>query len=119
MVAVQQKFLIMVVDYFTKWVEAKALAMITETQVWKFVKKNFIVRFEVLLVLTTDNGCQFDNKKFKEFCSEFKINHRFTSMAHPQSNGEAEVTNRTILRGLKARLTQAKSSWADDLYNVL
>ena len=58
-------------------------------------------------------------KKFKEFCSELKINHRFTSVAHPQSNGEAEVTNRIILRGLKARLTQAKSSWTDDLYNLL
>ena len=40
-------------------------------------------------------------------------------MAHPQSNGEAEVTNRTMLQGLKARLTQAKSSWVDDLYNIL
>ena len=40
-------------------------------------------------------------------------------MAHPQSNDEAKVTNQTILQGLKARLTQAKSSWADDLYNVL
>ena len=40
-----------------------------------------------------DNGHQFDNKKFKEFYAELKINHQFTLVAYPQSNGEAEVTN--------------------------
>ena len=57
MVVALQKFLIVVMDYFTKWVEAEPLATITKTQVQKFVKKNIIVRFRVLLVLITDNGC--------------------------------------------------------------
>ena len=114
-----RKFLFVAIDYFTKWVEAEPAAQITEHKARDFVWKNIICRFGLPRTLITDNGRQFDNKRFDEFCSEFQINHRFTSVAHPQSNGEAEVTNRTILQGLKARLTQAKSSWADDLYNVL
>ena len=114
-----RKFLFVAIDYFTKWVEAEPAAQITEHKARDFVWKNIICRFGLPRTLITDNGRQFDNKRFEEFCSEFQINHRFTSVAHPQSNGEAEVTNRTILQGLKARLTQAKSSWADDLYNVL
>ena len=113
------KFLFIEIDYFTKWMEAEPVAQITGHKTRDFVWKNIICRFGLPRTLITDNGRQFDNKRFEEFCSEFKINHRFTSVAHSQSNGEAEVTNRTILRGLKARLTQAKSSWADDLYNVL
>ena len=38
---------------------------------------------------------------------------------HPRSNREAEATNRTILPGLKTRLTHVNSSWAEDLYNIL
>ena len=40
-------------------------------------------------------------------------------MAHPQANGEPEVTNRTLLQGIKARLEKAKGTWADELYHVL
>ena len=58
-------------------------------------------------------------EKFKEFCAELNSEHRLTLVAHPQSNGEAKLTNQTILQGLKARLTQVESSWANDLYNIL
>ncbi len=47
------------------------------------------------------------------------IDHRFISIAHPQTNGETEITNRTILQGLKARLDKSKGQWVEDLYNVL
>ncbi|KAL4565704.1 hypothetical protein LXL04_029807 [Taraxacum kok-saghyz] len=48
-----------------------------------------------------------------------KIKQNFTSVVHPQSNGLVEVTNRTIVKGIKRRLTQAGGSWADELQNVL
>ena len=60
------------------------------------------------------NGTQFNSKRFKEFLKELYIEHRFTSVAH-----QAEATNRIILHGLKTRLTHAKSSWVEDLYNIL
>ncbi len=84
-----------------------------------FVCKSIICRFGLPRILISDNGRQFDNVHFREFCSELGIDHRFTSVAHPQTNGKTEVTNRTILQGLKARLDRSKGQWVEDLYNVL
>ena len=52
----QQKFLLVVVDYFTKWVEAEALVQITKAKVENFVRNHIIFRFEILKVIITDNG---------------------------------------------------------------
>ena len=57
--------------------------------------------------------------RFAEFCEDLNISHNFTSVAHPQANGEAEVTNRTLLQGIKTRLEKAKETWVDKLYHVL
>ena len=107
------------VDYFTKWVEVEPVAQITKVQTKSFIWKSIIYRYGLPWIIITDNGKQFDNKKFKEFLAKLHIEHRFTSIAHPQSNREAEATNRTILHGLKTHLTHAKSSWVNDLYNML
>ena len=56
--------LIVAIDYFTKWVEAEPMKMITEAKVTSFVWKNIICRFGVLYVIISDNGKQFDNPKF-------------------------------------------------------
>ena len=115
----QRKFLVVAVNYFTKWVEAEPLARIAEANIKNFFWKSVVCHFGVPHTLVTDNGRQFDNQAFHEFCTELGIRHRFTSVGHPQSNGEAEVTNRTILQGLRARLDGSKGRWADELPAVL
>ncbi|XP_038973214.1 uncharacterized protein LOC120105126 [Phoenix dactylifera] len=115
----KRKFLIVSIDYFTKWVEAEPVAQITEQKMRDFVWKFIICRFGLLHILISDNGHQFDNACFREFCLELGIDHCFTSVAHPQANEKTEVTNRTILQGLKIRLDQSKGQWVEDLYNVL
>ncbi len=107
------------IDYFTKWVEAEPVARITEQKMRNFIWKSIICRFGLLRILISDNGRQFDNIRFREFRSKLGIDHRFTSVAHPRTNGETEVTNRTILQGLKARLDRSKRQWVENLYNVL
>lgn len=119
MAKAQRKFFLVAIDYFTKWVEAEPLATITTAKIQSFTWKNIICRFGIPRVLITDNGRQFDNHSFKAFCSSYHIDHRLTSVAHPQSNGQAEVTNRTILWDLKTRLEKEKGIWADELPNVL
>ena len=109
----------MAVDYFTKWTEAKALANIRDTNVKKFVWKNIVTRFGVPNSLVTDNGLQFDSKAFQTFCSELGIRNRYSTPTYPQSNGQAEAVNKTILNGLKRRLDGAKGKWAEELPNVL
>ncbi|XP_077226417.1 uncharacterized protein LOC143859650 [Tasmannia lanceolata] len=66
-----------------------------------------------------DNGKQFNCRNFRKFCSDLKIEQRFTSVAHPQTNGKTEVTNRILLQGIKKRLDEKAGRWADELYHVL
>ncbi|GFZ19296.1 hypothetical protein Acr_28g0000010, partial [Actinidia rufa] len=101
----QRKFLIVAIDYFTKWIEAQPLAKITEKNTRDFVWKHLICRFGVPKVIISDNAKQFDNDRFRLFCSNLAISHHFSSPGHPQANGQVEVTNRTVLRKLKASHT--------------
>ncbi|GAV84767.1 rve domain-containing protein/RVT_3 domain-containing protein [Cephalotus follicularis] len=115
----QRKFLIVVVDYFTKWVEAEPLATITEKNTKSFVWKSIICRFGVPRTIVSDNGKQFDCQAFRDFCKEWWIEHRLASVAYPQSNGQTEVINREIISGLKKRLEDSKGRWTEELPSVL
>lgn len=115
----QLKFLVVGIDYFTKWVEVEALATITERNIRSFVWKNIICRYGIHRVLVSDNGKQFDNSAFRNFCSELGIKNHYSSPAHPQVNGQVEVTNRSLLKIIKTRLEGAKSIWLDELPSVL
>ena len=114
-----RQFVLVAVDYFTKWVEAKALANIRDVDVKKFVWKNIVTRFGVPDSLISDNGLQFDSKAFRAFCSDLGIKNRHSTSAYSQSNGQAEATNKAIMNGLKKRLDGAKGRWAKELPNVL
>ncbi|GJX97849.1 reverse transcriptase domain-containing protein [Tanacetum coccineum] len=115
----QVKFLFVAIDYFTKWVKAKPPATITGQKILRFVCRNIVCRFGIPGIIISDNEKQFANNPFKEWCEELKISQHFTSVTHPQANGQTEVTNRTILQGLKTRLGKAKGNWVDELPNVL
>ncbi|GKV50078.1 hypothetical protein SLEP1_g56795 [Rubroshorea leprosula] len=119
----RKKFLIVAIDYFTKWIEAEPVAQITEQKVEEFVKKHIMCRFGMLRVLVTDNGMQFASEAFKDFCQTGKIERRFlvraqleteglslqqieqrfASVAYPESNGQAEAANKAILESLKKK----------------
>ena len=107
------------IDYFTKWVEAEPLASITKKSIRSFVWRNIICRYGILKVLVSDNEKQFDNNAFREFCTELGIKNHYSSPAHPQANGQVEVTNRTLLKIIKTRLEEAKGIWPDELPSVL
>ena len=83
----QLKFLVVSIDYFTKWVEAESLATITEKSICTFVWRNIICRYGIPRVLIFDNGKQFDNSAFRNFCLELGIRNHYSSPAHPQANG--------------------------------
>ncbi|XP_030970090.1 uncharacterized protein LOC115990394 [Quercus lobata] len=112
-------FILVAVDYFTKWAKAEALANIRDIDMKKFVWKNIVTRFGVPNSLITDNGLQFDSKAFRAFCSELGIKNKYSTTAYLQSNGQVEAVNKTILNGLKRRLDGVKGRWAEELPNVL
>ena len=115
----QCKFIVVAVDYFTKWVEAEPLAIITEQKVHNFIWRAIICRFGIPNTLVSDNGKQFDNLKFRDFCTELRIRNYYSSPAHPQSNGQEEVTIRTIKAALKTKLEGLKGKWVEYLPEVL
>ena len=67
----------------------------------------------------SDNGKQFDNPKFKDFYAELEIKNYYSSPAHPQSNGQAEVTIKTLKAALKTKLEDLKGKWVEYLPEVL
>ena len=115
----QLKFLVVGINYFTKWVEAEALATITEKNIRSFVWRCIICRFGIPRVLVSDNGKQFDDDSFRDFCSQLGIKNHYFSPTHPQANGKIEVTNRFLLKIIKTRLEGAKGIWPEELPSVL
>ncbi|XP_072062334.1 uncharacterized protein [Arachis hypogaea] len=82
-------------------------------------KEFVITRFGIPEVVISDNGTQFTDKKFMEFLSGLGIKQKFSSIEHPQTNGQVEAANKVVLLGLKKRLDNKKGSWADELPSVL
>ncbi|RDX95532.1 Tf2-9, partial [Mucuna pruriens] len=97
----QIKFLIVAVDYFTKWVEAELVATIYAKRVKRFLWKKIIYRFGLPAEI------------------ELGIKQIFTLVEHPQLNGQAKAANKVILKGLRWRLEEAKGGWAEELPQVL
>ena len=114
----QCKFIIVAVDYFIKWAEAEPLATITEQKIRNFVWRAIICKFGIPSALVSDSGKQFDNAKFRDFCAELGIKNYYSSPAHPQSNGQAEVTIRTLKAALKTKLEDLKGKWSPRCYGL-
>nr|GEY99543.1 reverse transcriptase domain-containing protein [Tanacetum cinerariifolium] len=87
------KFIIVAIDYFTKWIEAKPLAKTT--------------RKELLIDL------------FKSWCEKWKIKQMNTSVAHPQANGLVERANKSLMHRLKARIRRERVGLLDKLPNIM
>ncbi|GJQ99626.1 reverse transcriptase domain-containing protein [Tanacetum coccineum] len=113
------KFLIVAMDYFTKWIEAKAVATITGNQVKKFVWDNIVCRFGLPGEIISENGKQFSDNPFKDWCEKLNIAQRFASVKHPQSNRLVERENRSLGEGIKARLGEGNNNWIEELSHVL
>nr|GEV05672.1 hypothetical protein [Tanacetum cinerariifolium] len=112
------KFLIIAIDYFTKWIEAKPLIRVTSNEVIRFVMDNIICRFGLPRIIVTDNGTHLVNDPFKSWCGSFEI-HQMNTVAHPQANGLVERANRSLMEGIKTHIEREKAGWVDELPNVL
>jgi hypothetical protein len=111
---------VVVVEYFSKWIEAKPLATITLTTVQKFFWQNIVCRFGVLKAITVDNGTQFDAETFKIFCDQIGTKIHFASVRHPESNGLVERANEIIITGImKSIFNQPRGKWPDELIKVV
>ncbi|KAL0416135.1 UNVERIFIED_CONTAM: hypothetical protein Slati_3445400 [Sesamum latifolium] len=69
--------------------------------------------------IISDNRRQFQGRRIQEWCQGLHIKQRFTLVAHPQSNGQVEVTNRILVQGIKRRLERVGGNWTEELTSVL
>jgi len=113
------KYLVVAIEYFTKWIEAEPVAQITAHKVQHFVWKNIVCRFGVPRRLVSDNGTQFASQQLGKLCTKVEIKQVFTSVEHPQTNGQVESANRVLLRALKRRLEKAKGTWAEEVPRIV
>jgi hypothetical protein len=110
------KYTVVVVEYFTKWIEVKPLVNRVATGFKRFFWQNIICHFGVPRKIIVDNAKQFDCHIFKDFCHRMGVEVAFASFYHPQSNGTLEKTNALIFLAIKKILEdQSKGKWAEKL----
>ncbi|GLJ17131.1 hypothetical protein SUGI_0296430 [Cryptomeria japonica] len=105
------KFIITATEYFTKWIEAVPLTQVTGKQIATFILNYIICRYGILVSIITDNGCPFKNQDVCELCDHFHISHHFSTPYYLQGNGQAEASNKTILKILKKTVDDASRNW--------
>ncbi|RDX61474.1 Pol polyprotein, partial [Mucuna pruriens] len=89
-------FILIAIDYFTKWVEATSYASIKRNIVVKFIKRDLICQYDLPSHIITNNASNLNNKMMKELCDNYKIQHYNSSPYHPKMNGAMEATNKNI-----------------------
>jgi ribonuclease HI len=89
-------FILLAIDYFTKWLEAASFAKVTRHVVARFIKKEIICRFGIPERTITDNGYNLNNKMMKELCQNFNIQHHNSSPYRPKMNDVVEAANKNI-----------------------
>jgi len=87
------KYLVVAIEYFTKWIEAEPVAQITTHKIQHFVWKNIVCRFGVSKRLVSDNGTQFASQHLEKLCTEIGTKQVFSLVEHPQTNGQVESAN--------------------------
>jgi hypothetical protein len=97
--------LLVAVDKFTKWIEAKTIKKLDGSSTIKFFNE-IIVRYGLPHSIITDNGTNFAKGVFVDFCSQKEIRLDLASVAHPQSNGQVEKANSLVLAGIRPRLVE-------------
>ncbi|GJT91459.1 reverse transcriptase domain-containing protein [Tanacetum coccineum] len=112
------KYILVAVDYLSKWVEAKALPINDARVVVKFLKSLF-ARFGTPRAIISDRGTYFCNDQFAKVMFKYGVTHRLATTYHPQTSGQVEVSNRGLKRILKRTVRENRASWSDKLDDAL
>nr|GEV73249.1 reverse transcriptase domain-containing protein [Tanacetum cinerariifolium] len=112
------KYILVAVDYLSKWVEAKALPTIDARVVCKILKSLF-ARFRTYCAIISDHGMYFFNYQFTKVMLKYGVTHRLASTYHSQTSGQVEVSNRGLKRILERIVGENRASWSDKLDDAL
>ncbi|GJU69132.1 reverse transcriptase domain-containing protein [Tanacetum coccineum] len=112
------KYILVAVDYLSKWVEAKALPTNDARVVCKFLKSLF-ARFGAPRAIISDRGTHFCNDQFAKVMLKYGVTHRLSTVYHPQTSGQVEVSNRGLKQILERTVGENRASWSDKLDDAL
>ncbi|GJU85953.1 reverse transcriptase domain-containing protein [Tanacetum coccineum] len=112
------KYILVAVDYLSKWVKAKALPTNDARVVCKFLKALF-ARFGTPRAIISDRGTHFCNDQFAKVMLKYGVTHRLSTAYHPQTSGQVEVSNRGLKRILERTVGENRASWSDKLDDAL
>jgi len=106
-------------DYFTKWTEAVPLKNMTHREVIEFITEHIIHRFGIPQTLTTDQGSSFISKEVRDFAELYKIKILNSSLYYAQANGQAESSNKILIRLIKKKIEENPRRWHEVLAGAL
>ncbi|XP_027172347.1 uncharacterized protein LOC113772006 [Coffea eugenioides] len=112
-------YILLAVDYVSKWVEAKATRTNDSKVVAEFVKSNIFVRFGMPRAIVSDRGTHFCNKTIAAIFRRYGVLHKVSTSYHPQTNGQAEASNREIKSILEKMVRPDRKDWSIRLEDAL
>ena len=112
-------YILLVVDYVSKWVEATACPRNDAITVVRFIQRNIMSRFGAPRTMISDEGSHFANKVFAKLMSRYGIKHMMGLAYHPQPNGQVEISNREINKILKKTVIISRKDWSIKLDGAL
>ncbi|XP_028223537.1 uncharacterized protein LOC114405046 [Glycine soja] len=112
-------YILLAVDYVSKWVEAKPTRTNDAKVVADFVRSNLFCRFGVPKAIVSDQGTHFCNRTMHALLKKYGVVHRVSTPYHPQTNGQAEISNREIKRILEKIVQPSRKDWSTRLDDAL
>ena len=112
-------YILLACDYVSKWVEAKATRTDNAKVVLDFVKSHIFARFGVPKALISDKGTHFCNRLMESLLKKYGVTHKVSTAYHPQTSGQAEVSNRQIKSILEKSINPNRKDWSSRLEDAL
>ncbi|XP_075096173.1 uncharacterized protein LOC142174285 [Nicotiana tabacum] len=113
------KYILVAVDYVSKWVEVVALRTNDAKVVEGFLKKNIFTRFGTPRAIISDRGTHFCNRAFEKLLIKYDVRHKVATPYHPQTSGQVEVSNMEIKSVLTKTVNATRTNWARKLDDAL
>ena len=112
-------YILLSVDYVSKWVEAIPTRTNDHKVVLKFIKEHIFSRFGTPSAIISDGGLHFCNRSFENLLKIYGVTHKVSTAYHPQTNGQAELANREIKHILEKTVAPNRKDWSLRLTDAL
>ena len=113
------RFVLVATNYFTKWTKPVPLKNMTHREVIEFITEYIIHRFGIPQTLTTNQGSSFISKKVRAFNKSYKIKLLNSSPYYAQANGQAESSNKILIKLIKKKIEENPKRWHEVLSEAL